>query len=373
VDDRSTGSTLRYDSESGYLVVGKEPSQVEIAHNGVSSWVGRIEDIGTIKASRLQQVLRRANDDQAEGNDGLTVIDGEPPDFDADYVASDVEFIITSSHLAMTVVVGVDESFEHDPVAVLRQIARPLLERAHAEILSAEIHYSPLSSPWACSVEVAPAIRGKSVGELFVFAKNLIALLDAASSGSLGLWSAVQLVLAGRADVLIGQPEGQWIDAKSQDYDLSNEAGKISLAQDVARFANGESGGAIVIGMRTKKRPSGELITALSPIPESQHGTRRHQRAIDQRVFPPPDGLTVSQVKAQDGVIFVVHVPPQPEEHKPFLVQGAIVNGKVEGAFISILRRRGEESIPITAASIHATLSAGRALLRRGQLPPGNE
>jgi hypothetical protein len=81
----------------------------------------------------------------------------------------------------------------------------------------------------------------------------------------------------------------------------------------------------------------------------------------------------VSQVKAQDGVIFVVHVPPQPEEHKPFLVQGAIVNGKVEGAFISILRRRGEESIPITAASIHATLSAGRALLRRGQLPPGNE
>jgi hypothetical protein len=50
-------------------------------------------------------------------------------------------------------------------------------------------------------------------------------------------------------------------------------------------------------------------------------------------------------------------------------VHGAIVGDKTEGAFISIVQRRGEHSITITAQSIHATLAAGRALLRRGEVP----
>jgi hypothetical protein len=63
-------------------------------------------------------------------------------------------------------------------------------------------------------------------------------------------------------------------------------------------------------------------------------------------------------------MLVLIDVPPQPEELKPFLVHGAIVNGRIEGAFISIVRRRGESSIPITAPMIHSTLAAGRALLR---------
>jgi hypothetical protein len=50
-------------------------------------------------------------------------------------------------------------------------------------------------------------------------------------------------------------------------------------------------------------------------------------------------------------------------------VHGAIVGDKTEGAFISIVQRRGEHPITITAQSIHATLAAGRALLRRGEVP----
>jgi hypothetical protein len=80
--------------------------------------------------------------------------------------------------------------------------------------------------------------------------------------------------------------------------------------------------------------------------------------------------LSVSQIPVVGGHIVLIDVPSQPEEHKPFLVQGAVTtDGKVEGGFISIVRRRGEDSIPITAVAIHATLSAGRALLRRGEIP----
>jgi hypothetical protein len=70
-----------------------------------------------------------------------------------------------------------------------------------------------------------------------------------------------------------------------------------------------------------------------------------------------------------DGMLILIDVPPQPEELKPFLVHGAIVDGKAEGAFISIVRRQGDETIPITAPMIHSMLAAGRALLRRGELP----
>ena len=61
-------------------------------------------------------------------------------------------------------------------------------------------------------------------------------------------------------------------------------------------------------------------------------------------------------------------VPRQEEELKPFLMHGAFVNGKVQGAYISIVRRSGGDSIPITAQQIRSTLAAGRALLRRGEL-----
>jgi hypothetical protein len=69
-------------------------------------------------------------------------------------------------------------------------------------------------------------------------------------------------------------------------------------------------------------------------------------------------------------MLILIDVPPQPEELKPFLVHGAVVDGKAEGEFISIVRRQGDETIPITAKAIHSTLAAGLALLRRGELPP---
>jgi hypothetical protein len=68
-------------------------------------------------------------------------------------------------------------------------------------------------------------------------------------------------------------------------------------------------------------------------------------------------------------MLILIDVPPQPEELKPFLVHGAIVDGEAQGAFISIVRRRGDGSIPVTAPMIHSMLAAGRALLRRGELP----
>lgn len=97
---------------------------------------------------------------------------------------------------------------------------------------------------------------------------------------------------------------------------------------------------------------------------------RRYLQALHQHLYPPPTRLQVEPVKCGfEAELYLVDIPPQPEELKPFLVSGAIVDGKTRGSFIGIVSRHGDVAIPTTAAEIHATLAAGRALLRRGVLP----
>jgi hypothetical protein len=86
-------------------------------------------------------------------------------------------------------------------------------------------------------------------------------------------------------------------------------------------------------------------------------------------------GLRIDVVPAADDhVLISIDIPPQPEELKLFLVHGAITaEGDTEGAFISIVQRRGEGSIPITAPMIHASLAAGRAFLRGAGKTQGSD
>jgi len=121
--------------------------------------------------------------------------------------------------------------------------------------------------------------------------------------------------------------------------------------------------------MTTRKVGSGEIINGITPVNIDGKTARRYRQVIENRVFPFPEGLSVETVAFDHGHLILITFPPQPEELKPFLVHGAIVDGKVESAFISIVKRSGEDSIPISASQIHSTLAAGRALLRRGVLP----
>jgi hypothetical protein len=50
---------------------------------------------------------------------------------------------------------------------------------------------------------------------------------------------------------------------------------------------------------------------------------------------------------------------------QPYLVQGVVVGDKFEGAFFSIMQRRGEESITLNTSQIHGYIVAGKAFLRR--------
>ena len=134
----------------------------------------------------------------------------------------------------------------------------------------------------------------------------------------------------------------------------------VELAQDVARFANGDCDSILLIGFKEKKDGKTSRLDRLAPVPLDGIDPDQHRSVIDARVAPPIDGLLVERIDmGNDQGLLLISVPPQPSEIQPYLVHGAVVG-------FSIVRRRGEASIPTTAAQIHAYIVAGKAFLRGG-------
>jgi hypothetical protein len=303
--------------------------------------------------------------------DMITWSDESASTFDDDRsLASPCEIVLTHDKgIALDVTVyGVDVT--RIGAADMTAIIEPLLTRRRARLESIELGDTEPGPSW--ELRIRPSIRNRTVAEIAALGDDVIALAAAAASGDVNRETALDLLRSGRAELLVGQPESDWLEAKSVAYDLGTDRAKIELAQDVARFANSERGGLIIVGAKAKRWSDGERIVGLNPLKVAPSSQRYHG-VIDHRVHPPIEGLEVIAVSIRamaGGHLLVVHVPPQPEELKPFLVHGAIVAGRVEGAFISIVRRRGEQSIPIEASAIHAQLAAGRALLRGEQKRP---
>jgi hypothetical protein len=297
--------------------------------------------------------------------DLITWSDESASTFDDDRsFASPCEIVLTHDRaIALDVtVLGVDT--RRIGAANMSALVEPLLARRGARLESIKAAETDPGPSW--ELRIRPRIRNRTVGEIAALGDDVLALAEAAETGEITRETALDLLRGGRAELLVGQPESDWLEAKSIGYDLETDRAKIELAQDVARFANSERGGLIILGAKAKRRSDGEQIVGLSPLKVAS-SSKRYQSVIDHRVYPPIEGLEVITVGINEMPgrhLMVVHVPAQQEELKPFLVHGAIVAGRVEGAFISIVRRRGEQSIPIGASAIHAQLAAGRALLR---------
>ncbi|MFF7327221.1 ATP-binding protein [[Kitasatospora] papulosa] len=337
-------------------------------------FVAHESDLAYATATDLQAALRSYCKymwgDPCQGEVDLAVSDVGEEYLDDEAPVNGIAFSLKNGQLLLSVTAWLDDYIDlpSEGGAYYESISL-LLERSGVELAHLGAHPNTGSAPpYFTQIDIRTPIRGKLLSELYSIGQDVMAFLDALQGGVLTRETAVSLLRAEKADLLIGQPEGPWLDVKVDHYDLSGRTGKISLAQAVARFANAEHGGVIVVGMKGKKVPSGEIIKSVHPVPMDARVQRKYELAIQQHLYPPPDYLTVELVPCGYGMLVVVSLPPQPEELKPFLVHGAIVDGAVEGAFISIVRRRGEDSIPITAPSIHATMAAGRALLRRGKV-----
>lgn len=343
------------------------------SHDGADSIVIKRGDLAVAKATDLARELRKARERDVEPRSVLIDLAPEDEYSPKESVVDSISFMLTDDgRLVVEFEFTSEDYFDDDEQlqAVVRPLIDPLLQRQKSHVVALRVDGYRSSAPYFHTVVVCVPTRGKTLQEHYAVADDVMTLLQAATAGQVTRGTVVDLLLGGRADLLIGLREGPWLDVKSEHYDLSGPAGQISLAQAISRFGNAEEGGVVVVGMGTKRVPGGEVIKALKPVSIDGTILRRYRQVLENRLFPFPERLQVESIESGTGNgVVVVHIPPQEEELKPFLVHGAIVGDRIEGTFISIVRRSGEDSIPITAQQIHGTLAAGRALLRRGQLP----
>ncbi len=327
-------------------------------------------DLTAAKAADLTRELRRASNQQGESERILIDYDQTAEYFPKSTLVEHISFELFDNRLAVRLAVQTTDRVDDDQlVSRVDNAVGPLLRRAKYVLVEVDAEQYTSTTPFVHDLCFTMPTRGKTMQDIYTVAEQISTLFGAADTGALRRDTALELLRAGHANLLIGQPESDWLDVKSDHYDLSAERGKISLASAVARFCNGEGGGIVLVGMDTKRIPGGELIKSVRPVPIDVQTLRRYRQAIENRLFPFPYALQLDTVETSPGQgLVIVSVPAQEEELKPFLVHGAIVDGRVEGAYISIVRRSGEDSIPISAQQIHSTLAAGRALLRRGQL-----
>ncbi|WP_311208443.1 MULTISPECIES: hypothetical protein [unclassified Aeromicrobium] len=344
-------------------------------------WIAPLEAVADGSLASLARALRAEAGDSAVSSQvddwGMTSVVGDfrvadvpVDDFDVDYsIPEPFSLGWDSEHgVVADIQVGLNGlRFENEDFKVV--LDGPLA-RFGSRVVAAVV--TGAGSQGLVTVRVSTPRRGARIADVVVISDTVCRIVNQLNDGDYDASSAFDLVVAGRADMLIGMVESDWLEAKSELHPVGDVVGEIELAQDVARFCNGDRDGLIVIGMTTKRVKGEDVITGLrllgAPAP-----TSTVHKVIDRRVFPPVEGLEVHNTLVETtrgaGYITVLRIPAQPVESKPFLVHGAVVAGKVEGAFISIIRRRGEHSVPVRAESIHAALAAGTALLRNASLP----
>lgn len=220
-------------------------------------------------------------------------------------------------------------------------------------------HHDPDEKFW--EVNVSTPILDVSVGE-FIGRLRQIAAGAASYDRSVPNVSLIMGLLRGHGpDILIGFNESEYLEFKGPAYELrEGSPWKHLLCEDVARFANSEHGGVIIIGFATKKISGSDTAVKMAPVPPSGTRSQSYGQVADQYIYPLVEGLRFESFEAGKGEIFAIVVPTQRDEAKPFLVQGALSDGKHRTGMISIPRRRGEESIPVTAREIHRLISIGR-------------
>jgi predicted HTH transcriptional regulator len=172
------------------------------------------------------------------------------------------------------------------------------------------------------------------------------------------------LIEAGELDRLIGCVESAVFEAKgSRPYDFSQAFGRWELAKDVASFANSD-GGFIIIGLVHDQLPEQDTdrVSALDLIEESTFESSRYKGIVNEYVDGKISGLQVKWVQNKDKPghgVGVIHIPPQPNDAKPFLLKQIDESGKTRQLVFGIASRKGAHSVPSTLEELRKALSHG--------------
>jgi hypothetical protein len=139
-------------------------------------------------------------------------------------------------------------------------------------------------------------------------------LWSATRGGQLSPETIRDLIAAGRASLLIGQPESDWLECKGAAYGLPDRLEEFELAKDIAMLVNRPGGGVLLIGPATKGKDGRDVMRKIVPQRMSVIRPAKYGGTIARTVSPPPQDLVVEAIESSPGEgILYVRVPSQPE------------------------------------------------------------
>jgi len=178
--------------------------------------------------------------------------------------------------------------------------------------------------------------------------------------------SLATLAADARWDTLIGKPESNHMDCKSEPYDLTTDSGRFELSKDVSAFANA-AGGFILVGIRTRKstvQPV-DVVEAIRPIPADRFNTTQYRDVIGEWVEPVPAGFRVEwhpMTGTPTEGIGVITVPPQAASAGPFVVTSVVLdNARRRDRLVAFAERRQDGVAPTTSKDLARWLRDGRS------------
>ena len=246
----------------------------------------------------------------------------------------------------------------------------PLLDRRDAGLAATDEGAGKTGS-WAQFL-IRWTISQRVVRDALDLGTEVLQLLKAARGGELAPSTTLDLLRAGRWNLLVGQPESQWLDAKREPYDRKKPHWQYEFAKDVAAFANSDAGGLIVFGLTASDRGDGEIITGRHFFPLEQINRQAYRSMIARLVYPRVVGLEIERIEIEEAGagagIAVVVVPSQPESARPFLVHGLVQQRDVLGSHILLPYRHEDETRSLDPAALHARIRLGEDVLA-GRIP----
>jgi hypothetical protein len=345
----------------GYLRLG-ENTDLDEHH----LFVGTLEGVGSAQLSSLRSALLTWHQRYSEPHRFVTVELCEDPEEGfspfSDDSGGEFVFLLAGKRLLIQARAQVDTPPTREAT---HRLLAPLLKRHGATCVDAGVErHGVVAVDWPT--------RGRTVADAWSFQRELSTLLWAASSGELSPSTALDLLRAGRGDLLRGQPESAWLEAKAVPYDLDDKNVKYELGKDVAAMANSRDGGIIVMGMSNekKRKRSSEVDTigGYNAIDLKRISRQKYRDLVARRVYPTLTGFDVELIEGseKDQGIAVLVIPRQPEEKRPFLVAGFIEDGNVMGNHVLLPWRREADIDAMDPVAIHDRIRLGEQAIAGG-------
>lgn len=355
--------TVRWNNASEEFEVGGEPAfwmAVDIAE-----FIGAADCVRDASLTELKRAARRYWATQYERDLTFRIYEA-PEDLlredEESFSPSPVELEVSGDHFILSATLPADPDIRVNGPE-LSQVLAPLLDRHRATFLQVTEYDVPLAKILTLSIELK-SIRGRTVGDALEVGESVLSLWEASLGGILTPETVADLIRAQRPELLVGQPESEWLEVKGRPYDLKTELDALELAKDVSAFANGPIGGLLVVGFSRRKVAGHDHLKAVVTQPIRAIDPRKHRQALERLILPPVEGLRIEAVEVEeDKGLLVIEIPPQSPALRPFLVIGAISENKVLGSHFALYVRRGEDAEPASPSLIHGQLLAGRVAL----------